>query len=69
MRAGSPWNAIRSGASSSQRCRSSSSGKSDAQLGVDHRDVGRIPGQRRPAKRPDPATEERPDIGRDEARV
>ena len=36
---------------------------------VDRRDVGRVPGQRRPAKRPDAATEERPDIGRDEARV
>ena len=40
-----------------------------AQRLVDRRDVGRVPGQRCPAKRPDAATEERPDIGRDEARV
>ncbi len=44
-------------------------GKELAQCIVDHGDVGRVTGQRCPAKRPDPATEERPDIGRDEARV
>ena len=44
-------------------------GKELAQRLVDHGDVGRVTGQRGPAKRPDPATEERPDIGRDEARV
>ena len=44
-------------------------GKELPQLRVDRRDVGRVPGQRRPAERPDAATEERPDIGRDEARV
>jgi hypothetical protein len=36
---------------------------------VDRRDVGRVPGQHRPAKRPHATTEQRPDIGRDEARV
>ena len=44
-------------------------GEEPPQRLVDHRDVGRVPGQHCPAKRPDAAAEERPDIGRDEARV
>src|SRR5262249_16398650 len=36
---------------------------------VDRRDVARLPGERRPPERADPPAEERPDIGRDEARV
>ena len=44
-------------------------GKQPPQLLVDRGDVGRIAGQGGPAKRSDAAAEERPDIGRDEARV
>ena len=44
-------------------------GEEPPQLLVDDRDVGRVAGERSPAERPDPAAEERPDIGRDEARV
>ena len=44
-------------------------GKEATQHLVDRRDVGRVAGQDRPPKRPDSATEERADIGRDEARV
>src|SRR5690349_7535744 len=36
---------------------------------VDRRDVRRVTRQHRPAERPDPSTEERSNIGRDEARV
>ncbi len=36
---------------------------------VDRRDVGRVARERGPPERPDAAAEERPDIGRDEARV
>ena len=39
------------------------------QLAVDRRDVRRIAGERGPAEGPDPAAEERSDIGRDESRV
>ena len=40
-----------------------------AERRVDRRDVGRVARERRPPERPDAAAEERPDIGRDEARV
>src|SRR6266516_1408981 len=36
---------------------------------VDGRDVGLVPGERRPPERSDSTAEERSDIGRDEARV
>ena len=36
---------------------------------VDRRDVRRLTRERRPPERADAATEERPDIGRDEARI
>ena len=36
---------------------------------IDRCDIALVPRQRRPAERPDPAREERPDIGRDKARV
>ena len=39
------------------------------ELLVDARDVGGVAGERRPAKGPDPAAEERADVRRDEARV
>ena len=41
---------------------------SAARLSID-RDVRRITGEHRPPERPDAAAEERPDVGRDEARV
>ena len=44
-------------------------GKALPQRLVDHIDVARIAGERGPTKRADAATEERPYIGRDEARV
>jgi len=44
-------------------------GKQAAERFVDRRDVGLIARESGPAKRPDALTEERPDIGRDEARV
>ena len=44
-------------------------GEELAELPVDRGDVGRVARQRRPPERPDAAAEERPDIGRDEARV
>src|SRR5512132_1208719 len=44
-------------------------GEEVAKYRVDRRDVRRLSRQRRPPKRADAATEERPDIGRDEARV
>ena len=44
-------------------------GEEPPQLLVDDGDVGRVAGQRRPPERTDAAAEERPDIGRDEARV
>ena len=44
-------------------------GEQPLQLAVDHLDVGRVTGEHGPPERPDPATEERPDIGRDKARV
>ena len=69
MRAGSPWNATRSGASSSQRWRARSSGKSSRSAASIDGDVVRVARQHRPPERPDAAAEERPDIGRDEARV
>ena len=69
MRAGSPWNATLVGASSSHRCKSSSLGEERPQLAIDLCDVGWIAGESDPAEGTDAATEERPDIGRDEARV
>ena len=39
------------------------------ELGIDHRDVGRVAGQCGPPKRADAAAEKRPDIRRDEARI
>ena len=44
-------------------------GEEPPQLLVDDSDVGRVAGERGPTERPDPPAEERPDIGRDEARV
>ena len=44
-------------------------GEQRLQLAVDHLDVRRVAGQRRPPERADAPAEERPDIGRDEARV
>ena len=44
-------------------------GEQPPQLLVDGRDVGGSPEKGCPPKRADAATEERPDIGRDEARV
>ena len=44
-------------------------GEQRLELAVDPGDVGRIPGERGPAERPDPPAEQRPDIGRDESRV
>ena len=69
MRAGSPWNATRSAASSSHRLEQAVAGEQPPQLLVDGRDVGRVAGERCPPERADAAAEERPDIGRDEARV
>ena len=69
MRAGSPWNATRSGRQLEPPLQELVVGEELAQHLVDRRDVGRVPGQGCPAKRPDAAAEERPDIGRDEARV
>ena len=69
IRAGSPWNATRPGASSSQRWSSVSSGKERPERGVYRLDVGRVSGQHRPPERPDATTEERSDVRRDEARI
>jgi hypothetical protein len=44
-------------------------GEELAELAVDLGDVRRIARESRPPERTDPTTEERPDIGRDEARV
>ena len=44
-------------------------GEEPPELVVDRRDVGRVARERRPAEGADAAAEERPDIGRDEARV
>ena len=44
-------------------------GEQAPQLVVDHRDVGRVTREGGPPEGADAATEERPDIGRDEARV
>jgi hypothetical protein len=44
-------------------------GEEVAEHRVDRRDVRRLARQRRPPERADAATEQRPDIGRDEARV
>ena len=44
-------------------------GEEASQRVVDRGDVGRVAGERGPAERADAAAEERPDIGRDEARV
>ena len=44
-------------------------GEQRLQLRVDGRNVGRVSGQCGPPERPHPSAEERPDIGRDEARV
>ena len=44
-------------------------GEQPLQLAIDHLDVGGVAGEHRPPERADAAAEERPDIGRDEARV
>ena len=44
-------------------------GKQPLQLAIDRLDVGGVAGEHRPPERADAAAEERPDIGRDEARV
>ena len=68
MRAGRPWNAMRSRARSSQRFRCASSGKQLLQLAIGREDVLRIAGQRDPAERPLAAAEQRPDVRGHEAR-
>ena len=44
-------------------------GEQALQLAIDRRDVGGVAGKHRPPERTDAAAEERPNIGRDEARV
>ena len=44
-------------------------GEQSLQLAVDHLDVGRVAGENGPPERADATAEERPDIGRDKARV
>ena len=66
--AGRPWNVARR-REREPPLKQRVVGEQLRQLGVDRRDVGRVTGERGPAERPDPATEERPDIARDEARV
>ena len=68
MRAGRPWNLMRSRAMSSQLCRCWSSGISSFTLASVLIDVLRIAGKRRPAERADAAAEQRADIGRHKAR-
>ena len=44
-------------------------GKQPLQRAIDHLDIGGVAGEHGPPERADSAAEERPDIGRDEARV
>ena len=68
MRAGRPWNWMRSCAMSSQLCRCVLSGSSSFTLASVLVDVLGIARERGPAERADAAAEQRADIGRHEAR-
>ena len=68
IRAGRPWNAIRSPAMSSQRCRCGVVREELLHLRVGLADVVGVARQRDPAERPLAAAEQRPDVRRHEAR-
>ena len=67
MRAGNPWNAMRSPARSSQRTSDALSRKELAHLAIGLRDVLGIARQRDPAERSLAFAEQRPDVRRHEA--
>ena len=69
MRAGRPWNATRSECELEPALQKEVVREELAQRPVDRCDVVRIPREHGPAEGADAAAEERPDIGRDKARV